>query len=211
MSVANIDFICGDALECLEWRAGELPLKESFLDFFHRMPNDPQVVSHISHGHVSGEFQDVTLERSGVSLARICERDPCLPSLSTTQAKESLNETLDQGEPQTHWECLPDAADLALFLHRSTPTMGTRKRRGVLIGSERGTALLKSRMHAMDSPSRSPETVIEYTRGHDFLAFSDFPQTKECRKSSPPFVYNAGTHLREEPGFLPFPEGDNNT
>jgi hypothetical protein len=158
-----------------------------------------QVVSHILHGHVSGKFQDVTLESPRVSPVRICKGDSCLSNYSTDQAKQSLNETLDQGWSQTYRECHPHASDRVLLLHCLTPTMGALECRGLLIDSEHCTTLLKSRVHVMDSPSHNPKTVIKYTRGHDFLAFPDFSQTKECRKSCPHFVCNAGTHLREEP------------
>jgi hypothetical protein len=41
--------------------------------------------------------------------------------------------------------------------------------------------------------------VIEYTRGHDLLAFSDFSKTKERKKSCPLFIFSPGPHAREEP------------
>jgi hypothetical protein len=141
------------------------------------------MVSHILHGHVSGKLQDVTLERPRVSSVRICERDFGLPSHATAQTKQPLNEALDQGRTQTDRECHPHTPHRALLLHRPTPTTGTFERRGVLIDSEHGTALLKSRMHVVDSSTHDAKTVIEYARGHDFLAFSDFSQTKKRQET----------------------------
>jgi hypothetical protein len=182
MSVTNADLVDSDAPECLQRRAGELPLQESLLDLFDRMPTDSQVLSHILHGHVSGEFQDVAVERPGVPPVRIGERDARLPRHATAQAMQPLNEALNQGRTQTDRESLPHTQYRPLLLHGSTPTTGTRKRRGVLVDPEHGTAFLKSRMDMVDSSPHDPKTVVEYARGHGFLAFSDLSQNQRTQE-----------------------------
>ncbi len=201
MAAANTDLIDGDSLETLQRRTTELLLQKSLLDLFDRLPTDSQVVGNILDRRVPGKLKHVPLESPGVSPMRICKGNFHLPNHSTVQTKNSLNQQLDQGRTHTYGQRIPHAPDRAFLLHCSTSTMRTRKRCRILVDSENGAALLESRMYMMDSPSHNSKTVIQYTRGHDSLAFSDSSITKECRKSCPTFIDNPGTTLREEPDF----------
>ena len=61
MSVTNTDLIDGDALERFQRRLGKSP-RNTLLDLFDRVPTDPQMASHICHGHVPREFQYVAVK-----------------------------------------------------------------------------------------------------------------------------------------------------
>jgi len=133
-------------------------------------------MSHILHGHVPGELQNVAVERPGVSPVRGGKRDVYLSERSTGETTQSLHVPLDQRGTQTDRQSDPRASDRPFLFHGSTPATGTLERRRVLIDSENRPSLLKARMGMMDSPPHDAETVIQYTGGHDFLAFSDLSQ-----------------------------------
>jgi hypothetical protein len=199
MSVTNADFIDGDSPETLQGRAGKSPLEISLLDILDRVPTDSQVVSHIPHGHVPAQLQHVPLESPRVSPIRVGKGDICLPKRPTDETPQSLNAPLDQGGTQTDGQRHPGTQDGTLLLHRSTPAMGTLKRRGVLINSENRPALLEPRVHMMDSPPHYPKTVIQYTRGHDLLAFSDFSNNQRMQEIMSSFHFQPWSALTRRP------------
>jgi phosphatidylethanolamine/phosphatidyl-N-methylethanolamine N-methyltransferase len=199
MPSTNTDLINGDALEGLQRRVGEVLLQRPLLNLFNRVLTDPEVVSHILHAHVPGKLENIALESSRVSPIGVSKGNSHLPDQPTRKTPQSRNVPFDVSRPQPYRECIPHAADRPFPLHCSAPTIGAHQRRGILIDVENRAPFLESRPHMMDSPSHNPKTVVEYTRGHDFLAFSDFAKTKERRKSCPLFIYKRGTHLREEP------------
>jgi hypothetical protein len=188
MPVTNADLIDGDSLKSLQRRTGKALLEISLPDLFDSMPTNSQMASHIPCGHVSGELQDVTLERPGVSPVRISKRDVHLSERSTAETTQSLHVPLDQRGTQTDRQSDPRAPDRPFLLHGSTPATGTLEHRWVLIDSENRPSPLESRMGMMNSPSHDAKTVIQYTRGHDFFAFSDLSQnqrTQEIMSSFP--------------------------
>ena len=95
MSVTNADLIDGNPMQPGERRTGEVSLKVPFLDLFDRMPTDSQMMSHIRHGHVFRELQDVSLEPLRVSAIRLGKADLHLPSHPTSQTEHPLDGKLD--------------------------------------------------------------------------------------------------------------------
>jgi hypothetical protein len=150
---------------------------------------------------VSGELQNVAVERPGVSPVRISKRDVHLSECSTDETTQSLHVPLDQRGTQTDRQSDPRAPDRPFLLHGSTPAMGTLERRWVLTDSENRPSLLESRMRMMDSPPHDAKTVIHYTRGHDFLAFSDFSQNQRTQEIMSSFYLQLWSALTRRPLF----------
>src|SRR5208283_3679994 len=174
-------------------------LKVPFLDLFDRMPTDSQMTSHMRHGHVLRQLQDVSLKPLRASAIRLGKPDLYLPSDPAGQAEHSLDGELDNRRSQTNGKG-HEPAKHSPFLHDlPTPTSRTLKGTGVLTNSKDGPSFLETSVNMMHTPSCDPETVIDYARGHDFLVFSDFSNYPRRQKSCPFSLFNQGTLLREEP------------
>src|SRR5208283_3341456 len=179
-------------------------LKVPFLDLFDRMPTDSQMTSHMRHGHVLRQLQDVSLKPLRASAIRLGKPDLYLPSDPAGQAEHSLDGELDNRRSQTNGKG-HEPAKHSPFLHDlPTPTSRTLKGTGVLTNSKDGPSFLETSVNMMHTPSCDPETVIDYARGHDFLVFSDFSNYPRSQKSCPFSLFNQGTLLREEPQIMSF-------
>jgi hypothetical protein len=187
VSATYADLIDSDSPETLQRRGGKSSLELSLLNLLHRMPSDSQVMSHILYRHMPGKLKHISLEASRVSPIGICKRNLHLTNCPAGQTKQALNGPLNEGGTQTYGKRPPQARNRPFLLHVATPTMRTSVGRRVLLDSENRAAFLKPRTNIMDSPPNNPKTVIQYARGHGFLAFSDFfkHQMQEIMSSFP--------------------------
>jgi hypothetical protein len=174
MSVTDADFIDSDPVQAAQPRAGEPALKIRLVDLFDRMPADSQMVSHMRHGHPFREFQDVPLEAPGVSTIWVGKPDLHLPDHSTSQTEHPLDGKLDNRRPQANGKRYEPAECRSLLHDLPTPARATLQGRGILAYTKDRLSLLETSMNMVDSPTRDPETVVQYCGGHAFLAFSDF-------------------------------------
>ena len=84
-------------------------------------------------------------------------------------------------EPPKHCSLLPDL---------STPARGTFKSCWILTNPKDRPSLFKTSMNIMDSTPRDPKTVIEYPRGHAFLAFADSFKKPRRQNACPFSLFN---------------------
>src|SRR5208283_4024299 len=125
MSMTNADFIDGYPFESLEGWLGEMSAEVRLLDLLDCMPTDSQMASHIRHGHVFREFQDIPLKALGVSPVRVGKLDLYLPGHPTGHAVYPLNRKLDNGRSKTDGKRHETAKHGSLPLHFPAPTQGT--------------------------------------------------------------------------------------
>ena len=201
MSVTNADLIDGNPFQATQRRAGESAAQMLPQDLFDGMPIDSHMTSHVRHGHVSGEFQHVSLEAFRVSPARFGKADRYLSSQPTSQTEHPLDRKFDDRWSESNGE-RPEPPKNRPFLHDlSTPTSRTPEGRWILTNPKNRLSLLEASMNIVDSTSCNPETVVQYPCGHDFLAFSDFFQIPKKAESMSFFTFQPDTLLREDPLF----------
>lgn len=72
MSFPNSDLVNGDLANTLQLGLGEASLEVSFLNFFHDIPTDSKMTSHIQNAHISGQMQGLAFKglRVGPTLLR---------------------------------------------------------------------------------------------------------------------------------------------
>ena len=161
MSATNADLIDGNPPEPFEGWLGEMPAEVSLLDLFDRMPTDPQMPSHILHGHVFGEVQHIPLKALGVPAIRFGKADLHLPSQPTNQTKHPLDRKLDDRRSQSDRKRDESPKDRPLLPNLTAATGGTRQSCRVLTNAEDRTPLIESRADIVNSPSRDSKTVIQ--------------------------------------------------
>ena len=190
MSMTNTDLIDGYPLEPFEGRLGEMSAEVRLLNLLDRVPIDPQMASYICHGHVPRQFQYVPLKALGVSPVRVGKSDLYLSNHPTSQAKNPLNGKLDNRLSQTNRKRHEPPKHCSLLPDLSTPARGTFKSCWILTNPKDRPSLFKTSMNIMDSTPRHPKTVIEYPRGHAFLAFADSFKKPRRQNACPFSLFN---------------------
>lgn len=160
------------------------------------MPAHPHVCRHSLDGRMLQEFQDVPLESLCISFAFIGELDPHLADGITIRAQYPTNGKLKNSRSQTNGKRPEPPEYGSLFLDLMASASRTLIRPGILINPKSGPAFLKTGVNIPIPASRNTKTVIQYARGHDFLAFSDCFKPLKA-ESCPLFQATQGTRLRE--------------
>ena len=159
--MTDADLIDSNPLEPLEGWPGEMSAEVRLLDLLDRMPTDPQMASHILHGHVFGEVQHITLKALGVPAIRFGKADLHLPSYPTNQTKHPLYGKLDDRRSQSDRKSHESPKDRPLLPNLSTPTSGTRQGCRVLTDTKNCPPLIESGVDMVNPPSRDSKTVIQ--------------------------------------------------
>lgn len=104
MSSTDGDFIDGDPTQGFEFAPAEPATEGTLLDAPDQVPTDPQMLGHISDGHVVGQLQNVSLEgmRVGASLVgKIHRRLADLAAIGTSYPRHIQR---DLNGPRCRWK-----------------------------------------------------------------------------------------------------------
>ena len=118
-------------------------------------------------------------------LIRLGKPDLYLSGHPKSQANHPLDWKLDNRRSQANGKRHETPNHRSLLLDLPTPTHGKLKSHRIWTNPENCPSFFKAAMYMMDSPSRDPKTVIQYARGHAFLAFSDFIEYPRRQKACP--------------------------
>jgi hypothetical protein len=102
MPSTDRDFIDRDPTQMLELDAAEPAAQGTFLDALDQVPPHPQMLSHISDGHVEGQLQNVPLEGMGVRTAFVGKVHRHLANLAAIGTAHPRHIQFDLDGPTTN-------------------------------------------------------------------------------------------------------------